>query len=387
MMGFQRIAISEVVLDGSKFTGLSGCDSVWNLNLDQIESGSGKVIDRVRVPVSSLGPSTYPFSAGTVLYSKLRPYLNKVVVADMDGYATTELVPLRCNPEKVYAPYLAHYLRSPEFLSFANTIVAGAKMPRMVMSEFWRYEIPLPPVPEQRRIAAILDQTDTLRAKRREVLALLDELQRGVFVEMFGDPVTSPKGCAAGTLGDGIDEMQYGPRFYNEAYSPDGIRIVRITDLDAAGDLDFDSMPRMEVDEETLTKFALRAGDVVFARTGATVGKVALIKERDPECIAGAYFIRMRFHSRILPEYAFSVLQNESVQSLIFAQSRQAAQQNFSGPGLRRLPMPVPSIERQRQFAERVEAVGSEKSKQLSALALLDELFSSLQHRAFRGEL
>ena len=193
--------------------------------------------------------------------------------------------------------------------------------------------------------------------------------------------------CTAGTLGDGIEEMQYGPRFHNEAYSPEGIRIVRITDLDAAGSLDFDSMPRMEVDEETREKFALRAGDVVFARTGATVGKVALIKERDPVCIAGAYFIRMRFQSRILPEYAFSVLQSESVQSLIFAQSRQAAQQNFSGPGLRRLPMPVPSIERQRRFAERVEAVGSEKSKQLSALALLDELFSSLQHRAFRGEL
>ena len=165
----------------------------WLLNLDQVESGTGRVLQKVRVADSELGNSTHAFDPGTVLYSKLRPYLNKVIVADEAGYATTELVPIRCRPDRADAQYLAHYLRSPRFLAFASATVSGVKMPRMVMSEFWAAEIPLPPLPEQRRIAAILDQADALRAKRREALAQLDSLTQSIFIEMFGDPVVNPK--------------------------------------------------------------------------------------------------------------------------------------------------------------------------------------------------
>ena len=358
-----------------------------------LSAEEARVVSTETRAYSEVSKGYTPFRNGDVLVAKITPCFENGKIAQAhlphpNGFGSTEFHVIRPKESLLDGRYLHHLLRQADIRVEGERRMTGSGGQRRVSATFLSsLRIPLPRLEEQRRVAAILDQADALRAKRRKALALLDELQRGIFIEMFGDPVTSPKGCTAGTLGDGIEEMQYGPRFHNEAYSPEGIRIVRITDLDAAGSLDFDSMPRMEVDEETRDKFASRAGDVVFARTGATVGKVALIKERDPVCIAGAYFIRMRFQSRILPEYAFSVLQSESVQSLIFAQSRQAAQQNFSGPGLRRLPMPVPSIERQRRFAERVEAVGSEKSKQLSALALLDELFSSLQHRAFRGEL
>ena len=167
-------------------------DEVWSLNLDQIEPHSGRVHSKCMLSATELGPSTYAFDRGTVLYSKLRPYLNKVVVADDDGVATTELVPLRCDESRLIAPYLAHFLRGPDFLRFATNVVAGAKMPRMVMSEFWKFPVPLPPLPEQRRIAAILDQADALRAKRRDALAQLDSLTQSIFVEMFGDPRRLP---------------------------------------------------------------------------------------------------------------------------------------------------------------------------------------------------
>ena len=193
MSGFECLPLADLVLD-DKMRGNQDDDEVWNLNLDQIEPDSGRILEKIRVPPNKLGPSTYPFTAGTVLYSKLRPYLNKVVVADEAGVATTELVPLRCNPEKVLPSYLAYFLRSSEFLNFANTVVAGAKMPRMVMSEFWRYPVPTPPVSEQRRIAAILDKADALRTKRREALAQLDRLAQSIFVEMFGDPVSNSRG-------------------------------------------------------------------------------------------------------------------------------------------------------------------------------------------------
>ena len=161
-------------------------DEVWHLNLDQIEPHTGRVLSKRMVSVRELGPSTYTFDRGTVLYSKLRPYLNKVVVADADGVATTELVPLRCDASRLSAQYLVYFLRGPDFLRFATNVVAGAKMPRMVMSEFWGFPVPLPPLPEQRRIAAILDQADALRAKRREALVQLDSLTQSIFVEMFG---------------------------------------------------------------------------------------------------------------------------------------------------------------------------------------------------------
>jgi type I restriction enzyme S subunit len=183
-------AIRTLVDGNAKFQAAMAGEQVWNLNLDQIESHGGRVLEKVYVSKESLGPSTYAFEPRTVLYSKLRPYLNKVVVADEAGYATTELVPLRCKPNEVHPEYLAYFLRSSNFLKFANMVVAGAKMPRMVMTEFWDFLVPIPPLPEQRRIAAILDQADALRAKRREALAQLDSLTQSIFIEMFGDPVT-----------------------------------------------------------------------------------------------------------------------------------------------------------------------------------------------------
>ncbi|MEW6020982.1 MAG: restriction endonuclease subunit S [Pseudomonadota bacterium] len=337
--------------------------------------------------LEELGPSTYAFEAGMVLYSKLRPYLNKVVVADRDGFATTELVPLRVDPEKVFPAYLAYYLRSAKFLAFANTVVAGAKMPRMVMSEFWRHEAPIPSLAEQRRIAGILDKVDLLRVKRREALAYLDSLAQSIYLEMFGDPVTNPKGWPDLTLGGVVSDMQYGPRFHNEVYVENGTRIVRITDLDDLGNLDFDSMPKLAVDDEAIDQYALQAGDVIFARTGATVGKCSLIKKDVPQCIAGAYFIRMRFRECLLPEYAFAVLMTKSVKSIVTAQSRQAAQQNFSGPGLRRLPMPTPPLTLQEKFSERITEIQSQRVKYQASFNAIDSLFATLQDRAFRGEL
>lgn len=392
MMGFQRIAISEVVLDGSNFTGLSGCDSVWNLNLDQIESGSGKVIDRVRVPVSSLGPSTYPFSAGTVLYSKLRPYLNKVVVADMDGYATTELVPLRCNPEKVYAPYLAHYLRSPEFLRFANTVVAGAKMPRMVMSEFWRYKIPAPPVPEQRRIAAILDQAEALRTKRREALALLHELQRGIFMEMFGDPASNTPNFITVPLVDlALGGFQNGAYFPKEEYSPEGIEMVHMSDA-FGGMVQRGELKRVASGEDEIEKYGLLESDLLIARRSLTyegAAKPCRIPPSAQPLLFESSFIRIRPDlKRVSTTYLYHYLSSERVRDkYVRPYVTQSTISGINQSNLARVPVMLPPIGLQQRFNEQLEAVDRLESLHRRCVMELDKLFESLQERAFRGEL
>ena len=110
-------------------------------------------------------------------------------------------------------------------------------------------------------------------------------------------------------------------------------------------------MPRLALSREDEEKYRLRPGDLIFARTGATVGKVALIKDGDPVCIAGAYFIVLRFNETVVPDYAKAVLTLPSVRDLIARQSRQAAQQNFSGPALRRLAMPIPPMDLQHHLS------------------------------------
>jgi len=293
------------------------------------------------------------------------------------------------NGAAVERDYLGRFLRSPRALSYYKAKLRGSTARRRSLPSeiFLALQIPLPSLAEQRRVVAILDHVESLRVKRSRNNDNWNELASSTFYEMFGDPVVNPRGWPTGKLADQVSDMQYGPRFYNESYSADGMRIVRITDLNQNGTLDFQTMPRMSVTAHDEHKYRLSSGDIIFARTGATVGKLAVIREQDPPCIAGAYFIRIQLKEAVEPDYAAAVLRSRSIQSIIVGGSHQSAQQNFSGPGLRALPFPVPPIELQRQFA----AVLAEQAKAQAPISRstqdLDRLFASLQSRAFRGEL
>lgn len=281
--------------------------------------------------------------------------------------------------------YLWHWL------GFAEGALAakgrGATFPQVSRSDIGELEIPFPPLDEQQRIAAILDKADALRRKRREALLLNDQLAHALYRDSFGDPVANQAKLPITNLGQLGIKMAYGPRFHNEEYSEGGVRIVRITDLSDSGELDFEAMPRLKVSEADLLAHQSRPGELLFARTGATVGKVAIISADDPISIPGAYFIRLSFPDHIEPIFAWYTLRCTAVQELIAVRSRQSAQQNFSGPGLRRLPFTVPTLARQRAFANRVKEIQKLKAHNLAQVACLDTLFISLQSRAFSGQL
>lgn len=120
-------------------------DKYWLLNLDKIEQHTGKIIEKVYVKKSDIGASTSTFDTNMVLYSKLRPYLNKVVIPDEPGYATTELVGLMPIPEKLNKVFLAYLLRSDEFVDHVVRLSGGARMPRTPMKEFRKFKCILPP--------------------------------------------------------------------------------------------------------------------------------------------------------------------------------------------------------------------------------------------------
>ena len=132
----------------------------WLLNLDAIESNSGEILFKNRVSQSELKGSIMAFSTDHVLYSKLRPYLNKVVVPDEFGYGTTELIPLLPDKAKLTRSYLAYLLRSDSFVSKFSSAVAGTKMPRVSMGEFWKFEVPIPPIDLQLEFDHFIEQVD-----------------------------------------------------------------------------------------------------------------------------------------------------------------------------------------------------------------------------------
>ena len=203
-----RVALGDLVTKG-RVKRTAPAESVWHLNLDQIESGTGRVLSKLRSSDGEAGNSTQFFEKGTVLYSKLRPYLNKVVVADECGFATTELVPLRVRTDIAVPEYLAHYLRSNDFLSQATNRVTGAKMPRLILDWFWNHEVPLPSLEEQRRIADLLDEADRLQRLRKEANEKAQRILPALFLDMFGDPETNPLGWERKSL-SGLCEVSGG---------------------------------------------------------------------------------------------------------------------------------------------------------------------------------
>ena len=147
--------------------------SAWILDLEDIESGTGNLLQKKKD--ASVQSNKNRFKKGDVLYSKLRPYLNKVIVADEDGYCTTEIVPI--TPSVAQAPldaqYLKIYLMSPYFVGYANQCSYGVKMPRLGTKDAQKALFPIPPIEEQCRIVA----------KLNELLS---------YVRKIGSPVSTP---------------------------------------------------------------------------------------------------------------------------------------------------------------------------------------------------
>ena len=131
-------------------------DSAWILDLEDIEKDSGIVLQKVRQGERNAGSTKHRFHKGQVLYSKLRPYLNKVVLADEDGYCTSEILPLEFD-RNILPQYARYFLMSPTFLRYANKCSYGVKMPRLGTTDGKNAIIPVPPVKEQKRIVLAIE--------------------------------------------------------------------------------------------------------------------------------------------------------------------------------------------------------------------------------------
>ena len=233
---------------------------VWILNLDMVESQTGKVIDKVYDDSSKLN-SVSAFDEGNVLFSKLRPYLNKVVIPDGKGYATTEMVPLRHQENCLRKVFLAHLLRTEEFVSFADSIATGTKMPRMPMTALRGFECILPPISLQEDFIRIAKQAD--KSKFNSF--------KSRFIELFGNAErTKP-------LSEYIGATFPGEWGEDDVDGTD-VKVIRTTNFTNSGKLDLTNVVTRKIDRAKIDKKYLSLGDIILERSGGTadnpVGRV-----------------------------------------------------------------------------------------------------------------
>ena len=364
-------------------------EQIWHLNLDQIESQTGRILSKLRAPTSQAGNSTLFFDEGNVLYSKLRPYLNKVVHPDEPGIATTELVPLRPLTGVLRPGFLKFYLRSDRFLGFANQVVAGAKMPRMIMDKFWAHEVPIPALREQQRIEEVLEQADVLRLMRTEADTLAKKIFPAIFNKLFGNPATNSCNWQKKKIGDVVIETSYGTSCQSNT-NGEGMPVLRMNNITSSGHLNLSELKYVVLPETETAKQRLQAGDLLFNRTNTKelVGKTGLWRGQ-MQAVAASYLIRVRAdRSQVLPDYLWAWMNTPYFKQLLFDISRRAVgMANINATELRSMPVLVPTLQRQEIFAEHLRSLETLAEKRKESARSLENLFAVMLHRAFTGNL
>ena len=391
MMAWPRYPLREVAPAVPSRYSPDSADAVWHLGLNQIESHTGIVLSKHRAPISAAGSSTHYFDQSHVLYSKLRPYLNKVVVPDEPGIATTELIPLKPRPNLVCRKFLAYYLRSPGFLAYASQYVTGAKMPRVILDRFWAHEISLPPLSEQRRIVDILDQADRLRRFRAEADAKAARILPALFIKMFGDPAKNPRRLPTVELGTVIFD---GPQ--NGLYKPasiygEGTKILRIDGFYGGEVANLNTLKRLKASPEEVAKYGLQRSDIIVNRVNSEeyLGKSAVIPALSEPVVFESNMMRFKVDAlQVLPGFVVAHLQTSFTGAEILSKAKRAINQaSINQQDVRSLTLLLPSLADQKRFVIESNKVRTLLSRSESERMKLARLYDVVIHRAFSGTL
>ena len=282
----------------------------------------------------------------------------------------------------VDAKYGFHYLRSISLPSAGYS--RHFKFLRDVV-------VPLPPLPEQRRIADILDRADELRAKRRHALALLDSLDNSAFNDMFGDPATNPRAWPVISIGEMAVKFSDGPfgsSLKSSDYRDVGVRVVRLQNIGVGHFNDRDQAFISVEHFQSLRKHECVPGDVLIGTLGDPNLRATIQPEWLDAAINKADCVQLRPNpTRVTAEYVVALINHPSTMMLASGLVLGQTRSRISMGRLRTLRLPIPPIELQRLFANRVQEVHSLRTLHLSEVSKLDEFFVSLQHRVFRGDL
>lgn len=412
------------------------------IGLEHIESSRGRLLGRGAA--TEVKSSKTRFRTGDLLYGKLRPYLNKVYVAEFDGICSTDILVFP-KSQFVYSKYLLFRVLRDDFVRYANLNVSGVQHPRVDIKTVSQFPIPLAPLAEQRRIVTKIEELFSdldagvselekakaqLRRYRQAVLkaavegkltaewraankdkiepasVLLERIRAERAKKANGKAKAVPPVNAAelGELPEGWEwtsfegilcELKNG-FFYGRAHTePPGIPILRINAVRPLS-VSFDDLRYVPVNEGDVVQYVLRNGDLLFTRYNGTLDLVGVCGEVNGvgDCVIYPdKLIRARvFGEYTSPHYLELYFASSAARDIIEHKAKTTAgQQGISGADLRAVPIAIPPLAEQHQIVAEVErrlSVADEIAKTVDAsLKQAERLRQSILKRAFEGKL
>lgn len=353
------------------------------IGLEDIESHTGRLIetDATERAIEIRSPKT-PFRANDILYGRLRPYLNKVHLAQADGICSTEIWALRATP-LILPEFAAFYLRSAAVREQASRIAQGANLPRVSAPAFDRIRVPLPTLHEQHRIVEVLRQTEAVGQLRARQVRDAAQIARARFHELFGHPAENPRGFEVvplTKLGDfdrGVSKVR--PRDAAHLFGGP-YPFVQTGDVTNAGDW---------ITEYTQTYSAAGLAQSRLWPTGtlcitiaANIARAAILgfDACFPDSVVG-----FTPHADVHAEYVLYCVR--CFDAYFEHRASQSAQRNINLESLRALTVPKPPATLQREFAQFVRAVREVHDRLVAGQRAMTALLEQLQLAAFSGEL
>ena len=315
------------------------------------------------------------FRKGNVLFGRRRAYLKKAAVAPFDGICSGDITVIEAKSDRILPELLPFIIQNDDLFDFAVGKSAGSLSPRVKWEHLKNYEFELPDMEKQKELAELLWAMDNTKKSYQKLIAATDELVKSQFMEQFGDPSNNVYGYPVTTL----KEVAVGPLSYGSVSSAtefDGItRYVRITDIMDDGKLGGDIKSATKTD----AKYLLHEGDILFARTGATVGKTCRYRESYGRAIYAGFLIRLIPDTTLIdPDYLYHFTKSDYYWDFVRSAQRVVAQPNINAQEYGDLQILLPKIEAQKSFAAFVRQSDKSKFELERALAELTATYKRI---------
>ena len=333
--------------------------------------------------------SRHSYAPGDVVIAKLGAVGTACIIPEdaPAGVIVADVVRFRGDSKRVDHRFLCHYLNSSSGQCAVMKLSRGSTRVRTNLSDLKKVEIPLPPLPEQKRIAAILDKADAIPRKRQQAIQLADDFLRAVFLDMFGDPVTNPKGWEVRPLGQ-ISTFENGDR--SSAY-PSGDDLVSegvlfLSTKNIVSDtLSLESCQYITEDKYiALSRGKARKGDLIITLRG-TLGSCCVFDCEHEKAFINAQMMIIRPDLGVGNIFLHDLLVSKAIKNHLQSIGQGAAVPQLTAKQLKELMLPIPSIQEQKRYEKIRDSVLTSIKKMQSESGI--SLFEAITQKAFRGEL
>jgi len=325
---------------------------------------------------------------GDILYAMIGTIGNPVIVETETDFSIKNIALFKFHQGFVYNKFFKHMLDADIIKRQILSNARGGIQKFASLKVLRGLKIPLPPLAEQKRIAAILDKADSICRKRRQAIQLADEFLRSVFLDMFGDPATNPKNWPRCTIRDVVAEVKYGTS-KKASNSVGNYPILRMNNITYEGNLDLTDLKYINFNKKEEHKYLAQKDDILFNRTNSRdlVGKTAVYDRVQSMAIAG-YLIRVRTNIKSNPYYISAYLNSKHGKKTLKNMCKNIiGMANINAQELQDIEILLPPIDLQNKFAEITTKVRDKKKTLISAKKRANTLFKALCQGSFRGEI